>query len=187
MDETEINEIIKKIQNGNIEAFETLFNLYNERAKRTAYLITGNIYTSEDVVQETFVQCYKNIRQLKNPSCFKVWFYKILVRLSYKEIKKYKKSIPVENIFERADSASINLSLNNYLSSHEQNILRNEINNLNNSLKTVVILHYFNDMTINEISKALNCFEGTVKSRLFNARKQLKSKLLRMEADNYDG
>ena len=55
----EDRELVEKVANGDFEAFEELFNKYKGTAMRTAYLICGNKATSEDIVQETFVQCYR--------------------------------------------------------------------------------------------------------------------------------
>lgn len=51
------------------------------------------------------------------------------------------------------------------------------LNKLSTQLKTVIVLYYYNEMTIKQIAKVLGCFEGTVKSRLHNARKFLQKVL----------
>ncbi len=172
------SEIIKQIKSGNEKAFDELFNSYKNIALRTAYLITGNLCTAEDAVQETFIQCYFNINSLKNSQSFKPWFYKILTRTSWSCAKKDKKVTPVENIYERFDAQSIDKSIKDYLKNEEYEIIYSEIEKLDIKLKTTVILFYFNDLSIKEISKTLGCIEGTVKSRLHRARAILKESLI---------
>lgn len=162
--------IIKDLKSGNISALDDLFKLYSSQALKTAYLITKDRYIAEDVVQETFIQCYHSIKSLRDNKAFKPWFYKILTRLSYREIKKAKKLLPVDNIFEKSDSSV-------YDSYFDDNVLYDYISKLSLKHRTTVILYYYNDMSIKEIAKSMGCYEGTVKSRLNAARKQLKEAL----------
>ena len=84
----EESEWIQKMQQGDDTAFFIIYEKYKNAALRTAYLITGNRYTGEDILQETFVQCCLHIKELKDPTTFKAWFYKILTRTAWKFAKK---------------------------------------------------------------------------------------------------
>lgn len=170
-------ELIQLIQNGQKEAFEVLFETYRMQAFRTAYFITGNRSTSEDVVQEAFVQCFLHIHTLKEPAKFRSWFYRILTRLAWKASDAEKKSAPTENIFETAEQSLQEDSIQSYLKKEEHYTLWEAVNSLDQKQKTSVILYYYNDMTIHEIASAMGCLEGTVKSRLFFARQKLYKKL----------
>lgn len=163
--------IIKELKSGNLAALDDLFKLYSSQALKTAYLITNDRYIAEDVVQETFIQCYRSIRALKNNKAFKPWFYKILTRLSYREIKRAKRQLPIENVFEKADSSFYD----KYFDGEGE--IFDCINGLSLKHRTAVILYYFNDMSIREIAESMGCCEGTVKSRLSAARKKLKEAL----------
>ena len=176
-------ELIKKIQSGDMNAFTKIFEIYKDQALKYSYLIIGNKFTSEDIVQETFMKCYVNAKKLKNVELFKPWFFKILTRTAWKYADKEKRTLPIENIFERADNESINESINVYMKNQETETLYAEIENLDLKQKTVIVLFYFNGLSIKEIAKIIGCFEGTVKSRLNSARKKLKLSLL--ENENY--
>lgn len=80
----EEEKLVMLIQNGDLSAFDEIFEKFKTKAMRSAYLITGNQSICEDIVQETFIQCYNNIKKLKNPSVFRSWFYKILTRTAWK-------------------------------------------------------------------------------------------------------
>ena len=127
---------------------------------------------SQDAVEDTFIQCYNNINKLKNNGAFKVWFYRILTRNACKYAKKDNKNIPVED--ENINAGSVN---DEYFSSEKYIRLYNAIDSLNEKMKTTVVLFYFNEMSIKEIAKITGSFEGTVKTRLFAARKRLKKYL----------
>ena len=175
-------EVVKKIQAGDMNAFEEIFEIYKNQAIRYAYLITNNKFTSEDIVQETFVKCYLKIKDLKNVEQFKSWLFKILTRTAWDYMKKDKAVLPVEDIFEKAKNENIDKSLHSYIRNEESKMLRAEIDNLELKQKSVIVLYYFNGFTIKEIAKIMGCFEGTVKSRLHSARKNLKVALMNVNS-----
>ncbi|AJH00620.1 RNA polymerase subunit sigma-24 [Clostridium beijerinckii] len=178
-------ELVIKIQSGDMNALGELFEIYKNESFKYSYLITGSKYTSEDIVQEVFISCYNNIRSLKNPEFFKSWFFKMLTRIAWRYAKKDKKSLPVDNIFEKVDEKGIDTSIEQYLRKEQNNNLYAEIEKLDLKQKTVIVLYYFNGLTVNEIAKVMGCFEGTIKSRLHSARKKLKSSLIKCD-DEYN-
>lgn len=170
-------ECIKKMQQGDDTAFFIIYEKYKNAALRTAYLITGNRYTGEDILQETFVQCCLHIKELKDPATFKAWFYRILTRTAWKFAKKEKITVPVENLFETIDESTEEDSEKTFLQKEEKRKLLEAINQLDLKQRITVILYYYNEMSVSEIAKATSSLEGTVKSRLFFARKKLYQKL----------
>ncbi len=170
-------KLIENLKQGDFSTLDELFEIYGTPALRTAYLITSDKYMAEDILQETFIQCCRRIGSLKDNSAFKPWFYRILTRLAFREIKKAKKLIPVENIYEQDIAVS-----DEYFKDRESSRLYTYIDRLRPLLKTTLILFYYDEMSIKEIAAALSCSEGTVKSRLSRARKQLKGLIGSREA-----
>lgn len=166
-------KVIEELCAGNIDALDHIYRAYAAQALKTAYLITSDRYIAEDVLQEAFIQCFKSIRTLKDKRAFKPWFYKILTRIAFREIKKAGRLLPIENIFEKAED-SYN---DKYFEDYRYGELYKYIERLGIKHKTAVILYYYNDMSIKDIAAAMECREGTVKSRLNSARKQLKHML----------
>ncbi len=171
-DKLNLNDTIEKCQLGNTEAFKELFTYIEPKAFGTAYLISGKRGLSEDIVQETFVSCMEQIKSLKCPAAFNVWFYRILTRVGWRMVKQYSKILPKEaqntcgNGFEEQVQKSMTYSK-----------LRTSVNELSANLKTVIVLYYFNEMSIKEIAKITHTLEATVKTRLFYARTVLHKKL----------
>jgi RNA polymerase sigma factor (sigma-70 family) len=168
--------LIKRCQLGDLESFEQLYRLYSKNAMGTAYLIAGHKGIAEDIVQEAFFQCYKEIKHLKDPDTFDVWFYKVLMRLGWKMSAKCRDKKILDG--DSLEVSCFNCSLDTELSTQETRLVVHQaIERLSAPLKTVIILHYFNDLTIKQISMVLGCFQGTVKSRLHNAKKMLQIEL----------
>src|SRR5690554_5395654 len=70
---------IKRIQEGDQEAFGMLYNKYADYALRVGLAVTKNRANGADAVQETFLRVYRNIHKFDNKKPFKPWFYKILI------------------------------------------------------------------------------------------------------------
>ncbi len=176
--------IIHLCQQGSIDAFEKLYVHGFKKALLTAYLIIGNKTLAEDAVQETFYQCYLDIKRLKEPKAYDAWFHRILIRTCWKVNAKERKKQ-----HEWLDENSNQQDLNCYsdkLYDQVQNMEMKEalyeaINNLSKVLRTSVVLFYFNEMSIKEIAVILGCFESTVKSRLYKARKKIEEDLIKRD------
>ena len=175
----DIQEIVKRCQLGEKEAFRELLQTVEKKALATAYFLSGNKGIAEDILQETYMKCFLEINKLQEPQAFKVWFFKILIRTGWKMSKKQSALIPLEITSENEELfCDENQGRENVIDSYEiKHVMQNAINNLSENLKTVVILYYYNDMSIEEISKVTGCFKATVKSRLFYARAALKKQL----------
>lgn len=168
-------ETIEKIRSGDMAAFEELYNNYEKKALQVAYLITGNQSIAMDVVQEAFVECYLSINKLRETAYFKTWFYKIVTRTASRNIKKEKKLVPMEGIEELLDSNEA--YKDPYKQSDLSDLMISQINKMGYKKRTTLILYYYNELSIKEIAKVMECFEGTVKSRLNSGRRELKQYL----------
>ena len=88
--------IVRRMINGDMDAFGELMEKYERPALRAAWLVSGNAADSEDIVQETFTACYLNRKKLRDPAAFKTWFYRILTRSAWKISRKSRKEQPEE-------------------------------------------------------------------------------------------
>lgn len=172
------SDLIRRCQTGDVYAFEMLVEKYSDKAVRTAYLVTGRKDIAEDIAQEAFIKCFYSIKRLKRMEFFRTWFYRILVRTAWKMASKAGKPGQLSIDDEGGENLSDGYDLAEDFAAREAGeAVYKAASGLSKPLKEVVVLHYLNDFTIKEIAEVLNCREGTVKSRLFNARKQLAEKL----------
>ncbi len=169
------SELVTRCQSGDVDAFVVLVKRYSDKAVRTAYLITGRKEIAEDIAQEAFIQCYYSIQQLKNNAVFKTWFYKILMRTSWKMVASTKGQMQMDSIdIKGSHNLPDHFDLMETVEMRQSyEALYQAVGTLSKPLNEVIVLYYYNGFTIKEIAQVLNCREGTVKSRLFNARKLL--------------
>lgn len=171
-------EIIQRMKEGDKAAFDLFYEKYKNVAMHTVYLIVGNKADSEDVVQESFIRCYEHISALKHNEKFKGWFFHILTRTAWEYGKKKNKEVPQEDMsnFEKqgVEPSAAEIAM---AKERAASIMR-LVEDLPLKHRTVVVLYYYNEFSTKEIAKIVGCLEGTVKSRLFTARRKLKEALL---------
>ena len=155
---------IKRAKKGDIEAFINLMDINKTYMYKVAKSILNNNEDIADAIQETILSCYKNIEKLKEIKYFKTWMTRILINKCNALLKKNKKIMNLD--MEITEDLKIEESY--------KLDLKESINNLDSDLKIIVILYYYEDMSIKDISESLNIPQGTIKSRLSRARKKLK-------------
>ena len=169
--------LVQQLKKGSRKAFDLLYEKYKNLVIRTAYLITGNKSDSEDAAQETFVKVYLHITELKNNAGFKPWMMQILVRTAYRIGRKRNREIPDDEIERLSENQAILSPLGQMIKREEADMISRAVAALPVKQRTVVVLYYYNGLSVGEIARMLDCREGTVKSRLHTARRFLKGKL----------
>lgn len=175
-------ELVKQLMAGDREAFDALYECYKDQAFRTAWFLAGNRADAEDIVQDTFVKVYVNIGQLKQAEGFKSWFYRILTRTAWKQSDSRKREFPDEEILIHADAAAEASGDGNpeqIFEKEEKKRLRAIVDGLDEKYRTTLILYYYSECSTKAIASIMGCLEGTVKSRLFSARRKVKTELMR--------
>jgi RNA polymerase sigma-70 factor (ECF subfamily) len=167
-------ELVIAAQSGDNEAFYNLVSSYSENLYNIAYCYLRDKQEALEAVQETTCRAFVKLKKLKQPQYFKTWLTRILINYCIDEQKRRKKVVP---LFQEEHSKED--------SSREESIaIESAIDELKPEYKHVILLKYFQDMTIPDIANVLDCPEGTVKSWIHRGLKQLKNSLNR-EGDFY--
>lgn len=171
-----IKRLVKKAQKGNDKAYLELFQQYEADIYRMAYVYVKNKNDALDVVQEVAYQSFKNISTLNKPEYFKTWLMKITINCALNVINKNKKVVQLIPQFEvhtgeGVEDIAMSLSL------------RELMDILQEDEKSVILLKYYNDRTLKEISEILEIPLGTAKSTLYRALNKLRQNL--KEVENY--
>lgn len=170
-------ENVEKAKKGDKEAFETIIMEVIDNLYRVAYAILQNKDDASDAVSNATLKAYEKISTLKNLEFFKTWITKIVINESNLIVRQNKKIVFVDTYIESQHDSYTN---ENEISIDVQQAMKD----LDKELKNIVILYYFEDSSIDEISNILNIASGTVKSRLARARTYLAKKLLDGYKDN---
>lgn len=131
---------------------------------KLARSILKNDSQAEDALSESILKAYKNKDKIKDVNNFKPWIMKILANECYNLIRKNKRFELIDNL-ESLNLIHMDKSINN---------LKEIVEKLNKEYSSVIVLYYYEDMSIKQISDILNIPEGTVKSRLSRAKSKLR-------------
>ena len=176
-------ELIHRSQAGDWNAFEQLLERHRTALARTAYLATRDRESVQDVMQETLIQIWKDLPSYRPYGSFRAWTLKILLNKARKHYRKKRvNTVPLAAAAEVSDNAD---RPEDTIEREEQaQRLRQAIDLLTTNHREVLVLRYYNDLTVPEIARALGCFEGTVKSRLSRAHRRLEHALSELESTN---
>ena len=182
MDKKNDVQLIRRILSGDDEAFGILVRRHQKGIHALAWRKVGDFHIAEEIAQDTFLQVYKNLAQLKNPNQFSGWMYVIASRLCLKWLEKNKnKSVmqsfedtPVEEIEESSYTHHVSEQRQTEVTENRHERVKKLLAKLPESERTIVTLYYLGEMTAKEIGKYLGVSVNTVKSRLRRGRKRLQ-------------
>ena len=160
-----IDEIlVLDCQAGRTKAMEALVSRWHRRLWQHAYRLVGDSDAAWDVTQQSWLTIIKGLRKLREPAHFKAWAYRITTSKAVDWIRKdqQQKRVRIEGIRDRQSKTG------------EDTAVRELVERLGVKKKVVLSLYYFEQLTVTEISMALKIPKGTVRSRLHNARDELK-------------
>ncbi len=172
------NNLVQRIQSGDLDAFKTLMDTYETRVYRLALRFTGNVADAEDVTLEIFHGIYKSISKFRGSSSLGTWIYRVAMNhcLEFRR-KRRLDVVPYDD--------ELALTTTNWRHDPVQSATRQElsekvdaaINSLSPLHRDVIVLHELQGLTYQEVAATLNVPVGTVKSRLSNAFKRLREQL----------
>ena len=172
-------KLLMRCRRGDKQSFERIVTLYMRRAYSIALGFVGQHEDALDLSQEAFIRAYKNIKKYDPNRRFFPWFYQILKNLCFNYLKKRK-----ELCFSQVSTTDESQIANQTADGFDPYLLveRNElkesiwkaIGELDDKHREIIILRHFQDLSYNEIAEVLICNKGTVMSRLYYARRELK-------------
>lgn len=168
--------IIEKIKKGDLESYSLLINEYQNDIYSLCLSIVKNVDDAMDMTQETFLIAFENIKNFKGEAKFSTWLYKIAYNLciNYKKRKGELLILDDEDLFnvEIEDKTS---SIWEKIEKDERvKIVKEGLDRIKDVDRLIIELKDIKGLSYEEISMILSCPMGTVKSRLYRARENLK-------------
>ena len=170
MDET---QAVRLCQEGQKDAFRFVVDTYGNILYGTAFLMTRDRSLSQDLVQEALLLGWRGITRFRAGSNLKAWLLRILVNqvVSHRRRKRLVED-PLENT--PTEPAHDDDAVEAILSQEDRVRMRAAVSELSFEHRQAVVLRYYADLSVPEIARALGWREGTVKSRLHRALRQLR-------------
>ncbi|GAB6928531.1 sigma-70 family RNA polymerase sigma factor [Paenibacillus sp. JCM 10914] len=162
-------ELARAACKGDEEAFYALVTIHRRRLYQIAYSYLHNEGDALELLQEAVCRAWMKCGKLKQPEAFVPWIIRILIHLCVDEQKRRKRMVPVDHVPNTGASTE--------MISDSKLDLERALGRLKPKYRHVLILKYYQDMTIADIANILECPEGTVKTRIHQGLKLLKHKI----------
>lgn len=178
---------VQRVLNGDADEYEKLVLEYQKNVYNLALRMTGDPEDAADMAQEAFIKAYNSLSGYRGDSKFSVWLYRIVsnVCLDFLRAKKRRQTVSLsvtdgdgeESELDVADDSQSPETL--FERSMTRDAVRRGLASLTPEYRQILILRELQGMSYDEIASVLGLESGTVKSRIFRARKKLCAFLLR--------
>ena len=169
-------DLIGRAQHGDEEAFASLAVAAGDRLHAVAHRILRDTDLAEDATQQALLAIWRDLPQLRDPSRFDAWSYRLLVRACYAEGRRTHRWAPNIRLLP-ADQPDVSDGMSSVV---DRDQLERGFRRLSLDHRAVVVLHHYLDLPLDEVADVLGVPAGTVRSRLHHAMRGLRAAL---EAD----
>jgi len=180
-DESTDSELMQKVKEGNLNAFEEIYRRHSKHVINFAYRMLNDRNSAEEVMQEVFVKVYMQAKKYRPDAKFTTYLFRITTNHCLNYIRN--NQLPSKgNISEFNEQITVNFEPDKH---PEEQALKNEIskimlkalNELPENQRSAMVLLTYNDMSYEEIAESIGCSVKAVKSLLHRARESLRQKL----------
>ena len=166
--------LVLRCQSGEADAVKELISRWQMRLARYVFRQTGNSDDTADVMQEIWVSFVRKLRTLDDPAAFGQWIYRIASARTVDWIrKKTREHTLLKASVEEVSSSNSEVS-GQAIRQKQIERLKKGITELPPDQRTILTMFYLEECSVSEVAATLNIPDGTVKSRLFQARNQLR-------------
>jgi RNA polymerase sigma-70 factor (ECF subfamily) len=177
--------LAKLARNGDRNAFAELVELYKDKIFHLAYRMLNNKQEAEDAVQETFLRVYTNLHRYDENQKFSTWIFRIGTNLCIDKLRRRKPTYSLDAEMTDGEGNDYYAMLPSDEDTPEKQLMVSEtqaqlhraIESLPEKYKSVVVLRYLHDMSLQEISDVLDMPVTTIKTRVHRGREYLRKRL----------
>jgi len=186
MDQLPDEDLFARLLKGDEEALESLFTRYAQPLYSFLWRLTGDQALAEDLLQEVFIRLVNYAG--KPPLYFRAWLYTVARNLAYSSFRAHgreqaHRAYSGANNDEALKDTTQDLPEKVILSRDNEERIRQSLERLPDEQREVVLLRYYQGLSLEEIATVVEVSLGTVKSRLYRALRRLRGMLLREEVE----
>lgn len=177
--------IIKLVANGDRVAFKKIYDLYSDRVYNVALSYTKNVHDAEEITQDVFIKIFNNASKFEARSALATWIYRVTVNVSINYMKKTKRRMIV---------AKHDLEFVEFEHPGTQEECKEDskklfavINTLSENQRTAFILSYVENLSRQEVANVMEVSLKAVESLLSRAKKNLKTRLIKLYPNRRNG
>lgn len=170
-------ELVARAQSGDLNAFDGLINLHQERVFALAYRMLGNSEDASDAQQETFIQAWKNLHRFRGDAALSTWLHRITVNIC---LSRRRRPQPVQlepAVEERLAGSDQTTGISCLVNAETALMVRKVIAALPPHYRALVVLREIEERSFEEIAQILGCTPASARTRASKARKLLRERL----------
>ena len=172
-------KLIARAKCGDLKAFEILYGMYKGPIFRTGMAVTGDRLAAEEILQETFLRAFKHLHNIREGVSLSPWLYRIAVNLAYDWATQHRRwQVALDGIIEQLISPAVTSPEQSLEERELYELVYEAIDKLEPRQRVTLVLFYLQEFSLAEIAEVMECPVGTVKSRLYHARENLRRELL---------
>ncbi len=175
----ELNEnsekLVQRCKDGERAAFEELFAMYQPRLKYFIRHLNGDGRNSDDMLQDIWLRVIKKIKKLNDVKSFNVWLYRIARNKVYDGFRRKERFVKLPE----DDEISVSGCDEPVFDADDAKLLHESMKKLKSHHKEVLTLSFIEQMSYKSIAEVIGCNVGTVRSRIFYAKKSLRKEMER--------
>lgn len=186
MNEMDDSTLVKKVQQGDMTAFNLLIERWHSKIHRFAYRFFADDDEANEITQKTFIKVYQKVNHLNEPGNFSPWIYRVANNLCLDELKRAgrRKSSPLEAWVEQASESDHNSPAEVLETKELGEWIQKALLTLPDEQRVVVILKEYEGLKFREIADILEEPVNTVKSRMYYGLKALRRVLKQWNIQN---
>lgn len=173
-------DLVVQAQGGDHAAFERLALAVSDRVHGVAYNILRDRDRAEDATQQTLMAIWRDLPQLRDPARFEAWVYRIAVRACHAEARRARRWLSVVSPWS-GDGPAVTDTHLEAVADRDQ--FDRAFGRLSVDQRTVIVLHHYLGLTIEQVAETIGVSDGTVKSRLNRGCARLRTALTLDTAD----
>jgi RNA polymerase sigma-70 factor (ECF subfamily) len=171
-------DILESCRRGDREAFRVLYEAYKDKVYSIAlYYFRGDTIAAGDATQQVFLKLMTGIRQFRAEAGFSTWLYRLVVNTCTDAARRHKHQARRQGAPAVETLSSAVSPEEDYARAQIAAAVQEAVSALPSKFRLAVLLRYFEDLSYEEMAKALNCSMGTVASRLSRGHRMLAEKL----------
>ncbi len=178
-------ELVRRVQSGDKSAFDVLVLKYQQKVINLVTRYVHDPHIAMDVAQESFIKAYRGLKNFRGDSAFYTWLYRISINTAKNHLVSKSRRMPDDDIdaqeAEQYDGGGMLRDLaspeSEMMTDEIRTTLANAIEALPDDLRIAITLRELEGLSYEEISEAMDCPIGTVRSRIFRARESIEVEL----------
>jgi RNA polymerase sigma-70 factor (ECF subfamily) len=176
------SDLVKRAQQGDADAFATLFHTHKSRIYSVCLRMTNNAAEAEDLTQDAFLQVFRKITSFRGDSAFSTWLHRISVNTVLMHFrKKSLNQVSLDEPYDNEDGGKVRREIgtkdNNLAGCVDRVALARAIKELPPGYRTIFVLHEVEGYEHQEIAEMLGCSVGNSKSQLYKAKLRIRELL----------